>query len=169
MTKLLHKHLFFHNDPSDLKYYLGPGFWDSHILRLHCKLTPWTHGTHDTWHLTCDRWWGVNILSKCQLSSFHGLGVMMFWMFGCRKKMLSPDLQKICESNEWFKHLPGIPVSGLLSDTGQPGRSVRFSLWDPWLLSVAALSAPCFESLFWCRATQPGRFKYIARSILSHF
>ena len=117
MTKLLHKHLFFHNDPSDLKYYLGPGFWDSNILRLHCKLTPWSHWTHDTWHLTCDRW--------CQLSSFHGLGVMMFWRFGCRRKMLSPDLQKICESNEWFKHLAGIPVSGLLSDTGQPGKDCQ--------------------------------------------
>ena len=38
--------------------------------------------THDTWHLTHDVWWGVNILSKFQLSSSYDLGVMIFWRFG---------------------------------------------------------------------------------------
>ena len=36
----------------------------------------------DMWHLTCDMWWGVNILSKFELSSSHGLGVIMLWRFG---------------------------------------------------------------------------------------
>ena len=38
--------------------------------------------TPDTWHLTCDTWWGVNILLKLQLSSSYGLGIMMFWGSG---------------------------------------------------------------------------------------
>ena len=25
--------------------------------------------TCDTWHMTCDMWWRLNILSKCQVSS----------------------------------------------------------------------------------------------------
>ena len=37
---------------------------------------------HDTWHLTSDMWWGVNILSKFQLSSSYNLGVIMFWRHG---------------------------------------------------------------------------------------
>ena len=37
--------------------------------------------THDTWHLTCDMWWDMNILSKYQLPSSYGLGVMLFWRF----------------------------------------------------------------------------------------
>ena len=40
------------------------------------------HLTPDTWHLTPDMWWGVNILSKSQLFSSYGWGVMMFWKFG---------------------------------------------------------------------------------------
>ena len=32
--------------------------------------------------MTHDTWWGVNILSKCQLPNSYGLGVMMFWRFG---------------------------------------------------------------------------------------
>ena len=35
----------------------------------------------DTWHLTCDMWWGVNILSKYQLPSSYGLGFTMSWRF----------------------------------------------------------------------------------------
>ena len=56
------------------KWHRTPDIW---------HLTPdiW-HMTHDTWHLTCHTWWGVNILSKVQLSSSHYLGVMMFWRFG---------------------------------------------------------------------------------------
>ena len=44
------------------------------------------HMTPDpfTWHLTPDTWhgWGVNILSKSQLFSSYGWGVMMFYKFG---------------------------------------------------------------------------------------
>ena len=47
------------------------------------------HKTDDMWHLigdtrqvTRDTWYGVNILSKFQLSSSSGLGVKMFWRFG---------------------------------------------------------------------------------------
>ena len=47
------------------------------------KRTPDTwHMTHDTWHMTCDTWWELSILSKVQLSSSHGWGVMMFWRIG---------------------------------------------------------------------------------------
>ena len=35
---ILHMHFFFHNNTSDLKDYLGPGFWDSDIIGLCCKL-----------------------------------------------------------------------------------------------------------------------------------
>ena len=40
--------------------------------------------THDVWQVTHDIWHlvGVNILSKCQLPSSYGLGVMMFQRFG---------------------------------------------------------------------------------------
>ena len=33
--------------------------------------------TPDTWHLTCDTWWGVNILSRFQLPSSNGLGYII--------------------------------------------------------------------------------------------
>ena len=46
-------------------------------------LTPDTwHLTPDTWHLTCDTGWGINFLSKLQISSSYDLSVMMFWRFG---------------------------------------------------------------------------------------
>ena len=45
--------------------------------------------TRDTWHVTCDMWhmthhtWSeVNILSKFQLSSFNGLGIMLLLISG---------------------------------------------------------------------------------------
>ena len=38
--------------------------------------------THDMWQVRPDTWRGVNILSKFQLSSSYGLGVMMFWRLG---------------------------------------------------------------------------------------
>ena len=38
--------------------------------------------TPDTWHLTCDTWWGVNILSKFQLPSSFGLGGEVIWRSG---------------------------------------------------------------------------------------
>ena len=34
--------------------------------------------TCDTRHLTCDTWWGVNIVSEFQLPSSNSLGFMMF-------------------------------------------------------------------------------------------
>ena len=40
------------------------------------------HMTRDTWHMTHDTYCEMNILSKCQLSGPHSLGVMMFWRFG---------------------------------------------------------------------------------------
>ena len=46
--------------------------------------------TRDTWHLTHEIWWEVNILSKCQLSSSYGLGVMMFWRFGGKWRVSGP-------------------------------------------------------------------------------
>ena len=41
------------------------------------------------------------------------------------------------------------------------------SLWDPWLLSAAALSAPYFESPFWCRAKQQGRCNNMVSCVLA--
>ena len=38
IINILHVHFFFHNNTSNLKDYLGPGFWDSDILGLCCKL-----------------------------------------------------------------------------------------------------------------------------------
>ena len=36
----------------------------------------------DTWHMTCDMFGGVNILSKFQLSSSYGLWFMILWISG---------------------------------------------------------------------------------------
>ena len=62
----------------------------------HFNLTP------DTGHLTCDTWWGVNIISKCQLSSSQGLGAMMFLRFGGKDHLINrivcrtaPDAQSL--------------------------------------------------------------------------
>ena len=58
-------------------------FYDMwHLTRDTLHVTPdkW-HLTHDMWHLTYDTWWGVNILSKFQLPSSYGLGVMMIRRF----------------------------------------------------------------------------------------
>ena len=34
--------------------------------------------TFDMLHVTCNMWWGVNILSKFQLHSSYGLGETVF-------------------------------------------------------------------------------------------
>ena len=47
------------------------------IWQLTCNT--W-HLTHDTWYMTCQVMWYM--VSKFQLSSFHGFGVIMFWRFG---------------------------------------------------------------------------------------
>ena len=46
------------------------------------------------WQVTCDTQEGVNIVSKFQVPSYNGLGVMMFWRLG--GKGLLTDL-----INEW--------------------------------------------------------------------
>ena len=33
------------------------------------------------WHLTCDTWWGVNILSKLQLLTYYSLELTVCWKF----------------------------------------------------------------------------------------
>ena len=43
--------------------------------------------TGDRWHLTHDTWCGLNILSKCQLSSSNGLGFLMFWRSGGKESL----------------------------------------------------------------------------------
>ena len=40
------------------------------------------HMTRDTWHLTCDMFGGVNILSKFQLPSSYRLWFMILWRSG---------------------------------------------------------------------------------------
>ena len=86
------------------------------------------HMTPDTWHLTLDTWHGtpdmghlthggVNILSKFQISSSHGLAVMILWRFGgkvlsdlsdlisnrgvCRTALATPGL---LIRVEWSRH-----------------------------------------------------------------
>ena len=49
--------------------------------RWHMTCDTW-QVTHDRWHVTHDTWCGVTILSKFQLSSSNGLGVMMCWRSG---------------------------------------------------------------------------------------
>ena len=39
------------------------------------------HMTCDMWHGTHDRWGEVNLLPKCQLPCFYGLGVKVFWRY----------------------------------------------------------------------------------------
>ena len=66
-----------------------------HFVQIKKNVTCDTcHGTCDTWHVTCDMWhmtlatwhvtcdklWGVNILSKFQLPSSYGL----WFMISCR-------------------------------------------------------------------------------------
>jgi hypothetical protein len=54
-----------------------------HMTRVTWHVTCYTwHRTHDTWHVKPDSWLVVNILSRFQVSSSNGLGVMMFWRFG---------------------------------------------------------------------------------------
>ena len=64
-------------------WHMTPDMW--HLTGDTWQLTPdrW-HQTCDMWHLICDMQHIVrgNILSKFQLPSFYGLGVMMFWIFG---------------------------------------------------------------------------------------
>ena len=35
--------------------------------------------TRDMWHVTCDTWWGVNILSKFHIPSSYTLGLTVSW------------------------------------------------------------------------------------------
>ena len=37
--------------------------------------------THDTWHVTHDRWREVDIILKCHLPSSYSLGVKVFWRY----------------------------------------------------------------------------------------
>ena len=65
------------------------------------------HMTRDMWHLTHDRWGGVNFLSKCQLSSSYSLGVKII-------------LQRITDwVNEWMSDRgvcrTGLATPGLLT------------------------------------------------------
>ena len=87
---------------------------------LHLTPDTWhlKHLTCDTWHmtLTYDTWWGVNILSKCQLPSSNGLRLMISWRLGgkgwvtewisykafCRTAPTSSGLLIICH---WFQKL----------------------------------------------------------------
>ena len=56
------------------------------LLKKKLHLTPapdtctW-HLTPDMWDMTCDAWWGVNILSKFQLPSTCSLGFTVLWRF----------------------------------------------------------------------------------------
>ena len=52
------------------------------------------HMTRYMWHMTCDTWWGVNSLSKCQLFSSYGLGQTVSWRFWTKGSF-----------NEWMNEL----------------------------------------------------------------
>ena len=67
-----------------------------HVTPDTWHVTPDTwHVTRDMWHVTYDTWWGVNILSKFQLPSSYGLGVMIIRSFG-GKGSLTESI------NEWI-------------------------------------------------------------------
>ena len=55
--------------------------------------------TCDMWHMTHDRWGKVNLLSKFQLRSFHGLGLKVFWRY-FHKGWLTDLLIELM--NEWM-------------------------------------------------------------------
>ena len=72
---------------------LTPPLCPTKKRRKKVKHDTW-HLTPDTWHLTCDTWhgtcdiWhmvGVNILSKCQLPRWNGLGFMISWRLGGKR------------------------------------------------------------------------------------
>ena len=85
-------HFFCNKERNYIYKYLTGYIW--HVTR-----DMW-HLTHYTWPLTPDMWlwWWMNILSKIQLSSSSGLGVVMFWRFG-GKELLSKSM------NEWQRCL----------------------------------------------------------------
>ena len=67
------------------------------------------HWKLDGWHMTCDTWWGVNILSKFQLSSSNGLKVMLFWIYSTNHHLVNyltkvfveqPQLHRVCETHD---------------------------------------------------------------------
>ena len=74
------RHMDVDNRPSTDKLY--------HLVRKKKKIVTcdtWhvTRDTwHDTWHMTCDMFGGVNILSKFQLPSSYGLWFMILWISG---------------------------------------------------------------------------------------
>ena len=73
-------------------------------------MTPDTwHLTHDTWHVT--NGWGSSILSKLQLPSSYGLGVMMFWRLGGKGSLTDWLTQSMSDEGD-CRRAPATP--GLL-------------------------------------------------------
>ena len=60
----------------------------------HLECDTW-HLTHDMCHMKCDTMWGVKILSKFQLSSSYGSGVMMFWGKGSLTDWLTEQISMV--------------------------------------------------------------------------
>ena len=54
--------------------------------------------TCDTWHLKCDTWWGVNILSKFQLRSSFGFGGNVIWRSGGKGSLTRSVNQSVNQS-----------------------------------------------------------------------
>ena len=89
----------------------------------------WSHPP-DTWHMTCDTWWRVNIFSILQLPSSSGLGVVIFWRFWGKASV-----------NEW--------VNELINDKGvlePPRLHLVCKLELPWVAFYCFLGS-CFSQL----------------------
>ena len=75
--------------------------------------------TCDMWHVTHDTWQVVNIVSKCQVPSFNGLGFMVFWRFEGKDELLN--------FNQWitkvFEEQPG--YTGSVNKKFQPANIKR--------------------------------------------
>ena len=66
----------------------GPMLWKSHSL-----------------FVTCDIWWGVNILSKFQYPSSYRLGNKVFWRFGGKGWLNYPNCHFVLIGSFWSFYL----------------------------------------------------------------
>ena len=71
--------------------------WHVNFDMWHVTRYTW-HMTSDMWHMTCDTCWGVNILSKFQLSSSNGLGVMLLWIYFNKPSLTLMNHEAVCRT-----------------------------------------------------------------------
>ena len=69
--------------------------------------------THEMRHMKCDTWCWVKIPSKCQLSSYNGLGVMMLWR-SWGKGWLTYEMQRCLEDIPRLQQVCKLYVKNIL-------------------------------------------------------